>query len=389
MPVVVGQVRMDERGHDDQEALDPHADEDAARREENQRNRAQLLDRQNRERDDEVAGHHQPEHRRVGPGDFRPEHRHLGGLVAVPRHQVFGEREIKPEQAHREEHLAEVVEVNRQHVVLEVKIFPDQHHRNQQRGDARENRAHHEIGPEDRAVPHRHDRHREVERHDGVHRDGDRNDHERHDADGLFEPHPFALGAPPPQCERTVELLAPAPCLVARDGHVGNHRQVEIRDAADQVRVDGHEIPHQRRLEVRPQVAAVRIRNHPVEQPGAAQMDDGEERSCAEREGGDGFRAAGDRPAPFRLHHAENRRDERAGVADADPEHERGDVEAPERRPVLAHHADAHAELQTPGGEHRQRDHNQDRDHEVVHTARFEDGTEQVFVDLLFGKFGH
>ena len=45
-----------------------------------------------------------------------------------------------------------------------------------------------------------------------------------------------------------------------------------------------------------------------------------------------------DRPAPFGLAQPQDRRDQRAGVADADEEHEIGDVEAPVHRPVESRH---------------------------------------------------
>ena len=59
----------------------------------------------------------------------------------------------------------------------------------------------------------------------------------------------------------------------------------------------------------------------------------------------------------------QDRRDQRAGVADADPEHEVGEVEAPEDRPVDAGHADAEVHLVEPrrraaqhdGAEHQRR----------------------------------
>ena len=53
---------------------------------------------------------------------------------------------------------------------------------------------------------------------------------------------------------------------------------------------------------------------------------------------------------------AEDGRDERAGVADADEEDEVGDVEAPEDREVQAGDAEAVAELREPGEQrHRRR----------------------------------
>ena len=185
-----------------------------------------------------------------------------------------------------------------------------------------------------------------------MNRDGHWNDDHRHDRDGLLESHPFPFGASPSERQRAIQLLSPADGFVARDRHVGNHWKVEIGHTANQIGIDGHEVPHQRRLEVRPQVATVWNRNHPVKEPGAAQMDQRKQRSGDQGERGDGLRAAGNRPPPLGLDDAQNRRDERACVADTNPEDERGDVEAPEGWPVLACHADAHRELEEPRDEH-------------------------------------
>ncbi len=189
-----------------------------------------------------------------------------------------------------------------------------------------------------------------------------------------------------PSASSAVHLLAPAGGFVACHRHIGNHRQIEIGHAAGQIRVDRDEVPHQRRLEVRPEVAAVRIRHHPVEQPRPPEMDQREERPGNERKRGDRLGAARNRPAPFGLHDAEDRRNERPRVADADPEHERRDVESPERRPVLARHADAVDELDTPRDEHHAGDRQQDGEHHVVDGPRLEERTEQVAIDLRFGR---
>ena len=114
-------------------------------------------------------------------------------------------------------------------------------------------------------------------------------------------------------------------------------------------------------------------------------MDQRKQRSGNQRERGDGFGAARNRAPPLGLDDAQNRRDERAGVADANPEDERRDVEAPERWPVLARHADAHRELEEPRDEHDARHRDQQAEDDVVLRACLEERTQQIVVDLRFG----
>ena len=80
----------------------------------------------------------------------------------------------------------------------------------------------------------------------------------------------------------------------------------------------------QRRAEIRPQQSLIGIRNQPVEQPRAAQVDDRKQAADHQGEYRDGLRGAGDRLAPAGIGEAQDRGDQRAGVRDADPEY--GDI---------------------------------------------------------------
>ena len=205
-----------------------------------------------------------------------------------------------------------------------------------------------EVRPEDRRVPHRHVGHREVERHDGVHRDRDRQDGDRHDLHRRFEAVPLLGGAAPAERQRAVDLRAPAGGAIAHQREVRNHRQEQEQHAAGEIGVDGEEVPGQRRAEVRPDLARARVREQPERQPRAAEVNDRKHRADHQREHRDHFGAARDRPAPAGVNQAQDRRDQRAGVADADPEHEVGEIEAPEHRPANAGHADAVPQLVAP-----------------------------------------
>ena len=99
---------------------------------------------------------------------------------------------------------------------------------------------------------------------------------------------------------------------------------------------DGEHVPDERRLEVGPEVPLVRVRQQPVEEPLAADVDDREEAGGHDGEHRHRLGGAVDRGAPRRAEQEQDRRDQRAGVADADPEHEGGDVDRPEDRRLVA-----------------------------------------------------
>ena len=91
------------------------------------------------------------------------------------------------------------------------------------------------------------------------------------------------------------------------------------------------------------------IRNQPEDEPGTAEMADGNNRADGKGEDGDGFGAARDRAAPSGVGQAQDGGDQRAGMADADPENEIGDVESPEYRRVQPPDADAVIDLIAEG----------------------------------------
>ena len=123
----------------------------------------------------------------------------------------------------------------------------------------------------------------------------------------------------------------------------------EVRDQPDvpeqhrdrAVDADREDVPEQRAPEVRPHPHLVRQREHPVGDPDAADVDAREHQGAHDREDRHRFRGAVDRRAPLLAEEEEDRGDQRAGVADADPEHEVRDVPRPADGNVETPDADA------------------------------------------------
>ena len=279
--------------------------------------------------------------------------------------------------------------MHRVQILLEMEELPQRRHRDDEAGDAAEDRAGDEVRPEHRRVPHRHRRHREVERDDRVDRDRDRDDRDRHDLHCRFESVPLARRAAPAECECAVDPSAQAGGAIAHEREVRNHRQHEKEDAAGQIRVDGEEIPHERRPEIRPDLPVARIRYQPEEQPRPAEMNDGKQRANHQREHGDHFRAARHRPPPAGVHEPEDRGDQRARMADADPEDEIGDVERPEDRVVDPGDPEAVVHLVRPGAEACQDDAAEECDERVETPRRPQQRTQQIVAELARRGFAH
>ena len=108
------------------------------------------------------------------------------------------------------------------------------------------------------------------------------------------------------------------------------------------VGADREHVPDQRAAELRPDAHRVRIRQQPVgRQPRPAGVDQREHQRAGDREERHRFGEAVDRRPPVLLEQQQDRRDQRAGVADADPPDEVDDVERPADRDVVAPDADA------------------------------------------------
>ncbi len=125
-------------------------------------------------------------------------------LIAVEGCEKLRGGEIEPEKRHHQEQQTQVVEVNLLQIFAQPIDPADQGHRHDQRRDPREDRPDDEVGAEDRAVPHRLDRHGEDEADDRVNRDGDGDDHDRHDAYENLQHAMLLRGSGPAECECAV-----------------------------------------------------------------------------------------------------------------------------------------------------------------------------------------
>ena len=129
---------------------------------------------------------------------------------------------------------------------------------------------------------------------------------------------------------------------IAHRRQVGNQADVPEHDRDRGVGRDREHVPDQRAAELRPQAHRVGIREQPVgRQPRTAGVEDREDRRARHREDRHRLGEAADRHAPLLLEQQQDRRDQRAGVADADPPDEVDDVERPADRDVVAPDADA------------------------------------------------
>ena len=128
------------------------------------------------------------------------------------------------------------------------------------------------------------------------------------------------------------------------------------------------------------------IREQPVgRQPRTAGVDQREHRRAGDREQRHRFGEAVDRRAPVLLEQQQDRGDQRAGVADADPPHEVDDVERPADRDVVAPDADA-LEQQVAERDHQHVDEQEadaEKDEPADGMARPEDDPADLLGDRL------
>ena len=131
---------------------------------------------------------------------------------------------------------------------------------------------------------------------------------------------------------------------VAQRGQIGDQSDVPEEQRDRRVGRDREDVPHQRAAELRPQPHRVRVREEPEVVPGTAGV---QRRIQPRRRDGEQRHRLGesvDRRAPLLPQQQQNRGDQRAGVADADPPDEVEDVHAPSDRMVDAPDADALAD---------------------------------------------
>src|SRR5205814_826963 len=105
---------------------------------------------------------------------------------------------------------------------------------------------------------------------------------------------PLRIRIAPAQREHGKNPLSDRTDVLAITEHrdVGDQSDEEEGTGYGEVREDREHVPHQRTLELRPDVAPVRVWDQPEEFPGAAEVQDREQRRSHDRENRHRFRAA-------------------------------------------------------------------------------------------------
>ena len=311
----------------------------------------------------------------VRPG-VRPEHTVVNHeplvlVRAVPPEEDLHHVPVEHDESGDERHLRHVLEVAHRDEVFEPEHPPQRDGECEDHRKAGVDGAGHEVGREDRRVPPGNDADREVEADDRVHREHQRRRHARKQQVRVLVTLPVARRAAPAERERAIDVFRD---LVL--GAVTQRRQIRDEPGVPEERgyrsvgADREHVPDERAAELRPDVHAVRVREQPVGgEPRPAGVDKREHQRAGDSEERHRFGEPVDRRAPVLLEEQQNRRDERAGVADADPPHEIDDVERPADRNVVTPDADALEEqvadrdqqhVQEQEGD-RRRDHPRDR----------------------------
>ena len=375
-----------EAGDDDVEALEPHPDEDEDRHHVQDGGVEPGPPREEDERDQAIARVHAPVGPRVLLRRLGEHARPLEVIPAVPRREHLAHVEVREHQARHEDQLGHGVQM----LVVDVRVpVEDVAHRedeDQDHGKTGEDGPVDEEGREERGVPARHERHREVERHDAVHGQDERRRDRGEDAVGAAVVAPLRVRPLPAQRHDGVDLLLDPRRLIPQRRDVRHEADEEEHHADGEVRGDGEHVPHQRRLEVRPEIALVRVRHEPVGEPHPPRVDEGEQPGGHDREHRHGLGPPVDRGPPFRPEEVEHRRDERARVSDADPEHEGRDVHRPHLRRALARRAHPDPDLPGPGRDPRGEGQADQAHPGEVPVARHADRPDDVAVDVGPGR---
>ena len=157
---------------------------------------------------------------------------------------------------------------------------------------------------------------------------------------------PLAVRAAPAEGENAVEIFRDAGLRpVAQGGEIGHEAGVPKQHRHREIRRDREHVPEQRRTEVRPDAVGVRDRREEPRHPHAADVDAGENAGANDGEERHGLGGAVDGRAPLLPGEEKDCRDQRAGVADADPENEVRDVPRPADGFVFSPNADAVRDL--------------------------------------------
>ncbi len=161
-------------GDDDDEALQPHADEDHDRHQEQGRHVLAGSFRPQDLRDDDVAGDQRPVGDRVRAEHAIDQHEPFVTITTVPAHERLKPVSVAHDHAGRQHDLGHVLQVALCDEILQAVEPPQRDRQHQDHREARVDRAGDEVRREDRRVPARYVGDGEVEAHDGVHGDDER-----------------------------------------------------------------------------------------------------------------------------------------------------------------------------------------------------------------------
>ena len=168
--------------------------------------------------------------------------------------------------------------------------------------------------------------------------------------------------APAQRGDAEEDLPAALGGAIARGGEIGNEPGVPERQRHREIGQDRPDVPFQRAAKLRPHPHRRRIGKHPVEIPGTAEMQHRIDAGADHREQRHGLGKPIERIAPFASSQQQQRRDQRAGVADAEPPDVIVDRESPVDGNVDAPDADAAGE-QLDDGNHQQQQKRGGEDH--------------------------
>ena len=341
-----------ERGDNDDETLKPHADVHKHAGNENDPVIGAHLLRPEDLRNDDVAGHHAV----VGPriptavviADARTEEGEALVLVAaVVGNEQLDQVGVTHDRAGQQDDLGHLIDVLARDQVVEMFVKEPggkqdgEHHR-----EAAEDRARDEVRREDRGVPAGQDRGREVEGNDRVNREHQRRGEAGEDEIRHLVVTPLPVRSAPAERENAVDVFGhPRLGPVAQGREIGDQAGKPKQDGHGEVSRDREYVPEQRGAEVRPDAVGIRDRCQEPRHPHATYVDAGEDTRAHHRKERHCLRRAVDRRAPLLACEEKDRRDERAGVSDTDPEHEVGNIPRPTIRVVFPPGPDAIRDL--------------------------------------------
>ena len=284
------------------------------------------------------------------------EHPGVVRIAGIPRDEIFHHVDVAHDATHQQRHFADPVNVPQGDDVFEMAQFAQRNQQHQHHAEAAKDRAGHEVERENGLVPAGELRRGEVHADDGTHGEHQQRRQAGQNEIGLFIIVPVPRRAGPTQREQAVKEFPHARLRpVAQQGQVGNQSHVPEQGGDDQVGVDGEHVPHQRRTELRPHAVREWNREQQPGKPDAPDVDGRIKSRHHDRENRHRLRRAPDGRAPMLPRQKQHRRNQRAGVRDADPPDEIDDVPAPRHRQVVAPDADAGGNLVSQHGRQHHR----------------------------------